>query len=322
MENNNYPSHPPMNSIDKPKKNNTWIYIGIILVLLATNILLFTQKNKTDKQIKQTTEEITQQQVASENLQIQYSAALARLDELVGKNSALDRMIVAKDSEIGKLKNEIESILKNEHQNEADLVKAKGLIQKLNSRINGYEQEIVRLQKENETLLKENQIISKEREQAITKTQELTTERDELTEKVNVGKVLSVSNIQLIPVELRKRKEVSTSKAKRVDILRIVYNINENRLVDDGLQEIYVRILNPEGKLVTNTALGSGTFRINEVELPQYYTMSKKINLKKGEVINDVTMDWQQTADYAKGKYNIELYNNGYMIGKQEAELR
>lgn len=322
MENNNYSSHPPMNSVDKPKKNNTWIYIGIIMVLLATNILLFTQKNKSDKKVDESTELVAEHEVANENLQIQYSAALARLDELVGKNNALDRMIVSKDSEIGKLKNEIEKILINKQLSETDLAKAKSLIQKLNTRINGYEQEVVRLQKVNEALTKENQIIGLEREQAITKTNELSAEKEALTEKVNVGKVLSVSNIQLIPVELRKRKEVATSKAKRVDILRIAYNINENRLVDDGPQEIYVRIVNPEGKLLTNSSLGSGTFKIKDVELPQYYTMSKKINLKKGEIINDVTMDWQQSADYTKGKYTIELYNSGYMIGKQDVELR
>lgn len=317
MENNNYPSHPPMNSLDKPKRNNAWIYLGIILLLLATNIILFTQKSKTQDEKEIVSEQYEEQQVVNENLQIQYSAALARLDELTGENSALDKMIVSKDSEIGRIKSNIETILNDKKATDQDLAKARGLIKQLNTKITGYEQEIVNLKKE-------NQKITTQRDQAIAKNTELSQQNDQLTEKVNIGKVLSVSNIRLLPVDLRRNgnSQIETSKAKRVDILRVAFDIDENLLTDDGTQEIYARIINPEGKLLTNAALGSGTFKMKDVELAQYYTMNKKIPIKAREKVRDVTMDWQQTAEYLKGNYTIELYNQGYMVGKQSLSLR
>ncbi len=115
MENNNYHGLPPIKSTDKPKRNNTWIYLAIILLLLTTNIILFTGKKDSDEQLAQTEEKHESQTLENVNLQVQYGAALKKLDELTGKNAALDRIIKDQDSELAHIKSRIEAIINNKN---------------------------------------------------------------------------------------------------------------------------------------------------------------------------------------------------------------
>lgn len=316
-ENNQYHGLPPINSADKPKRNNAWIYLTIILLLLVTNILLFTQNKKSQDSAEAQSTMAAEAKIANENLQIQYSAALARLDELSGKNAALDKIITDKDSELAKLKSRIESIIKDKNATQAQLDEARSLIKNLNNRIDNYTQEINKLKQEKATA-------TFERDQAIAKNKTLEEENTNLAEQVDLGKVLSASNIFIIPIELKKggAKEVETSKARRVDILRVKFDINENKLTSSGPQEIFVRIINPDGKLLTSASLGSGTFKIKDIELLQQFSIAKTINLENQQSMRNISVDWEQTASYPKGSYTIELYNQGYLIGKSTTELR
>ena len=54
------------------------------------------------------------------------------------------------------------------------------------------------------------------------------------------------------------KKEVETSKARRADMLRVVFDIDENRIAESGNKEIFLRITSPDGRLLSNAAYGSG----------------------------------------------------------------
>src|SRR5690606_4365344 len=95
-------------------------------------------------------------------------------------------------------------------------------------------------------------------------------------EKIEVAKVLNAANIRLQAIDLRKggKKEKETTKAKRVDIVRIIFDINENKLAESGSKELLLVIKDPEGELLSNAALGSGRFTTADDET-KYYTLSK-----------------------------------------------
>lgn len=316
MNENQYPDpQPPLGPAKR--KNSTWIYIIIILLLVVTNIILFTLKNKSDNKNNTAMDNYSEQKVANENLQIQYSAALARLDDLSGKNAALDKLLRDKNSEIGGMKANIEKILNDKNASALELVQARSLIRNLNTRIGGYEQQIGKLRTENATLVVE-------RDNAQNEKATLTQRNDELQQKVALAKVLHASNILIIPIDLRRggNKEKETTRARRVDMLRIQYDIDENRVTEAGIQQIYLRIVDPTGQLLSNAANGSGAFQPSNAGQPILYSLSKDIMLKPNTPVQNLVMDWQQSADYATGDYTIELYNQGFLIGKQTVALR
>lgn len=300
----------------QPKKRNyTWIYLSIILLLLASNIYFFTKNNKASEQVLLVEEQKDEADSARAILQSEYNASLARLDDLTGKNSKLDQQLKANSAELAKAKERIEQILKNQNASKQEIAEARGLITRLNGKIAGYEKEISRLKKE-------NVVLTSERDSVVNDNAELHQSNEGLQQKVNLAKVLHASNIRITGVILGRRKEKETSKAKRVDVLRVIFDIDENRVAESAVRDLNVRILNPSGSLLSNAALGSGSFELAENGRTSYYSISKKVSLQTGQPLSNIKVDWQQSAEYEKGNYTIEIYNEGYLIGRGTVSLR
>ena len=129
--------------------------------------------------------------------------------------------------------------------------------------------------------------------------------------------------MRLTPIDLRKggTKEKETSKAKRVDVMRITFDIDRNLIDASGENLLYLCIFDPAGELLTNPALGSGSFT-NAEGKTNYYSLSKKVMIEKGKTLHDITVDWNQGADYTKGGYKVLIYHKGYEIGEETVNLR
>jgi len=299
------------------KKYNTWIYLGIIGLLLITNGILFFQKNAKEKEIVTVTEVKDQALLDRENLQQEYNASLVRLDELTSENSKLRNQINDQNSELAKTKARIQAILNNKNATDKELHEAQQLIHALNSKIAGYEEEIASLKQENAGL-------ASARDSLTYINTHLEETNEELSQQVNLGKILHASNIRITGIALSRsgRKEKEVSRAKRVDVLRITFDIDENRLSDDGIKELQIRIINPMGSLLSNAALGSGSFVEAESKQQVLYSLSKKVKFKNNQPVKNIVADWQQSAEYEKGGYTVEIYNQGYLIGSGVATLR
>src|SRR5690606_6986722 len=137
---------------------------------------------------------------------------------------------------------------KNKNATEADLKKARKLIASLDDKTKEYQERIAVLETENTDLSNKNTVLATERDSTVTQNIALK----------KVGSVLHASNIRMIPVDLRKggKKESETSKAKRTDLLRITFDIDENRIAESGNKDIYLRITGPDGTVLSNAAYG------------------------------------------------------------------
>lgn len=296
-----------------PRRNYNWIYIAIIALLLGTNIYLFVNRNTvvTQKQIAENSRDSIA--TSRDVLQDEYDAAIARLDDLLSRNTALTGQITDQNGEIARLKQQIDNILKNKNASDAQLTEARRLIQKLNGSIRSYEDQIATLKTENQTLSTQNEALVQARDSVVT-------ERENLRK---LGSVLHASNIRMIPIDLRRggNKEKETSKAKRVDLMRIYFDIDENRITESGEKQIFLRITGPDGLLLSNAAYGSGITTTEQGEKIGY-TLAKSVYIEKGQNQQDVSVDWQQDSHFAKGTYLIELYNEGFRIGSGSVTLR
>jgi len=299
------------------KKYNTWIYLGIIGLLLITNGILFFQKNAKEKEIVTVTEVKDQAVLDRDNIQQEYNASLARLDDLTSENSKLRDQINERDTDLAKTKARIQAILNNKNATDKELHEAQNLIHSLNTKIAGYEEEIASLKQENAGL-------SSARDSLTYINTHLEETNEGLAQQVNLGKILHASNIRITGIALSRsgRKEKEVSRAKRVDVLRITFDIDENRLTDDGTKDLQIRIINPMGSLLSNAALGSGSFVEAENKQQVLYSLSKKVKLKNNQPVKNIVADWQQSAEYEKGGYTVEIYNQGYLIGRGIATLR
>ncbi|HYD20222.1 MAG TPA: hypothetical protein VEB40_02005 [Flavipsychrobacter sp.] len=305
------PQNQPNNT--PPPRKSTTVYWVVIAVLLGACIYLYVSKDKAEEKVVTTTEQLQTAELTNEAVQKDFDDALRRLDELTSKNMQMDSLIKDKDGEVAKLKSEISGILKNKNATEGDLAKARTLIARLQTTTKDYEERIAQLETENTDLSNKNEVLAKERDSTVTQNIALK----------KVGSVLHASNIRMAPIDLRKggKKESTTEKAKRVDLMRITFDIDENRIAESGNKDIFLRITGPDGNALSNAAYGSGVTQLSDGSSLNY-TLAKQVALTTGQPVSNVTVDWHQGSNYQKGAYRIEIFNEGYKIGAGNVTLK
>ncbi len=323
MANTNYPSanEPHDRSVDNRPNNNTKnIAIGVLAVaLLGTWGYFLWDKNQSDEKITITQAQATTSMTARDSVQLLYNESLTRLDSLTGNNNNLQGQLGDRQSEITKLKREINSIVNNKNATTAELRRAKSLIAQLNGKIENLEVEVARLTGENLQLATTNTVLTGEKQTLETNLQTTTTEKESLAQTVDVGSTFSASNIAIRPIQEKKSgKEKETTNAKRVDKLMISFDV-ENRIAKSGPADLYVIVTAPNGEVVSGDAMGSGTLT-TRADGDKPYTFKTSIEYEQGTRKN-IQVPLRQDG-FQTGDYRIEIYQNGFKIAEGVRSLK
>ena len=318
MSATNFPT--ATNEPQEPRKSFKNLIIGILAVaLVGTGIALVVDKNKSGETIQQQQTQIATVTDQKSEIQKSFDASLARLDSMSTLNTSLQSKLADGNKEIAKTKTEIRHILNKKNATAAELSRAKTLIASLNEKISGMEQQIAQLTQDNQNLTQDKATLTQEKE---TLTQNLTTTtatKDSLVQKVDVASTLNASNIDITPVDVRHSgKEKVTSKAKRVDKLVISFDVS-NRIATPGMTDVYVLVIGPDGKPVSEQALNSGTFTTRE-DGDKNFTAKLPVDIETAKK-KSVQFSFAP-GNFQQGNYKIEIYQNGYLIGQGTRELK
>ncbi|MEO6188576.1 MAG: hypothetical protein ABIO82_07855 [Ginsengibacter sp.] len=297
-------------------KNNRNILTAIlVIILLGTWGYIIWDKNKNRQEKQELTSQIVESDSSKNELQRELNDAALRLDMLKTSNSRADSLIRTKDKDIDALKSRVQSILNNKNATQAELAEARRLISQLKGNIETYTAEIESLKSANTQLTEEKRVVTQERDVQKKNYDSATTVIKQKEDLIDVGSTLHASNFNIVGINERKSgKEKETTKAKKVDKLKISFSIDENRITTSGPKDLYVAITSPDGRPVKVDALGSGTFVTREgIEKP--YTKKVQINYVQGQK-EPVSVEWTQNSDFQTGNYKIEIYNNGFKIGE------
>ena len=318
MTETNYPSANPQNEPQKSGSKN--ILIGILAAgLLGTWGYLLYDKNKTGEKLQQTEQQSVSYLSQRDSLKQMYDDVTIRLDSLTGNNNNLQGQLSDRQSEIAKLKTQINGILKNKNATQSELAHAKTLIAELNGKIDGLEAEVTRLSGENQQLTASNTQLTAEKAVVEQNLATTTSEKQELQSTVDVGSTFSASNIQITPIhEKRNGKEKVTSTAKRVDKLVISFDV-ENRIAKSGATDLYVIVTAPDGKVVSDASMGSGSLT-TRTDGEKTFTSKVSTEYDQGTRKN-VQVPLRQN-DFQRGDYKIEVYHNGFKIGEGTRTLK
>ena len=319
MTNTNYPSANTPNQA--PKKDSRGLIYGVLIAaLLGTWGYVIWDKNKNKEVTGQLQTQVITADSAKQAIQLEYDAAIVRLDSISGAYNQLSGKMSERESEVTKLKSEIRGILSNRNATRAELNRAKSLIEELNGKIMGMEEEIARLSQENQTLTTANTTLSTEKAQLQEEYNTVSTVKTELEGKVDVGSTLNAYNFNMTALnEKSGGKEVSTSKAKKADKFRVSFDV-DNRLATSGTKELFVIVTAPDGKVITESGLGSGAFTTRE-EGEKTYTNKITVEYEQGQRKN-VSFDLKQTDKYVPGDYKVEIFQNGFKIGNGKVTLK
>jgi predicted nucleic acid-binding Zn-ribbon protein len=318
MTNTNYPSATPN---PQPRgSNNKGIIIGVLAAaLLGTWGYWLYKNNQSSQEITSHETKETAYMSARDSVQMLYNDALSRLDSITGNNNNLQGQLTDKTTEISKLKSEINSILKKKNATQAELAKAKDLINQLNSKIENLEADNARLTGENQQLTSSNTQLTEEKTALQQNLQTTTAEKDELASTVDVASTFSASNFQISPIHEKKNgKEKTTTTAKRVDKLKVDFDV-ENRIAKSGPADMYVIVTAPDGKVISDPSMNSGTFTTRN-EGDKTFTSKVSVDYEQG-TRKAMSVPIRQN-DFQTGDYKIEVYHNGFKIGEGVKTLK
>ena len=101
-------------------------------------------------------------------------------------------------------------------------------------------------------------------------------------------------------------------KAKKVDKLKVVFNLADNKVAKKDSKQVMLRVIDPSGAVLFDNTTGGGTFTAVGKEIP--YTAMQEISFSNTK--QKLTYNYVKGSAYVPGKYKIELYCESHMIGE------
>ena len=308
----------------KPLGNNKGknIIIGVLaLALVGVSGYLMVDKNKTGETIQQQQTQIAKVSDEKSDIQKSFDGSLARLDSLSTVKTGLETKLAASNTQIDNDKKEIRNILNKKNATASELSRAKGLIAQLNGKITNMEEQIATLTKANEGLTMDKQTLITDKDKLNQDLATTNTAKQELEKKVDVASTLNASNIAITPINVKHNgKEKVTTVAKRVDKIMVSFDV-DNRIAQAGKTDVFVCILGPDGKPISEEMLGSGTFTTRE-EGDKLFTAKVPVDMEMGKRKNVEFAFTPKNNNFQTGNYTIQIYQNGFKFGESKTELR
>jgi len=318
-------------STPQSKQNFTAIAIGIIIALLALNAYQWYVNSKLSSTNLTQKSEMVELQKVQEELDQDYQTALESLEEMRGDNAQLNALIDSQKSELKTQKDKINNLI----WTKKELDKAKAELKNLNTNVAKYLADIQQLKEENKILTNNNQELTmrveeeiKAKENVITEKNALTAEKENLSKsnaalgtKVDMANAIKINFMEVKGFEIKKDGKLKErSKAKDVQMLRICFLTETNMVTASGQKKFFIRIINPQGETIAIEDQGSGVLT-NKLDNSQVrYTTSGEINYNNEDT--NACIDWTLSEQLVKGDYKIEMYNNGFPVGKGVFKLK
>ena len=295
-----------------PKKNSNVIYflIVVVLALLGTDVYLYLQKNKSDTKIVYQEDEKNRLKVELDSLEAQIeqvNTGKAKMSaELRAKNDSLEARIKVLRVQLDKGK-----------LTKAELSKAQEDVKQLRYFVASYTAQIEELKKQNTTLASERDTLKTNLASTTEKAATLETQNKDLDNKVTIAKALKVGSVNIVAYKVKgSGKEVEVSRANPAKKIKINFLVASNTLADKALHDVYIRVLDPTGNLITDT--NSGNFSADGQDLQ--YTYKTSIDFKNDGSM--FTLDWTNPAKFQKGSYTVMLYSDNSTMGQGTFSLK
>lgn len=305
------------------------ISVGLVLLGLAG---YFTYKGiESNRALEQKLAELEEATKLKTELDNQFNQAMTELDNMKGNNEQLNALIEQQKAELATQKSEIGELLKDKKKLDA----ARKEIGNIKAKVANYIAEIEQLKANNSQLTQANTVLKEEttalantvqakvveQEELNNAKAQLVSEREELTKSVQAGSVIKVKDVHVTGYKLKKNGKTTTrEKAKRVDQLKVCFTTVSNDIVQAGKEKFFIRIISPKGETLAIDDLGSGSTQLDKTGEEVQFTQAQEYDYNNDET--PICFVWQPSVAFDKGKYQVEIYNKGYVAGKGEFELK
>ena len=182
----------------------------------------------------------------------------------------------------------------------------------LRSAMKDYIRQIDSLNTLNQKLISENVSYRKEISSANLRAEMAEEKAAELDNKVKVGSVLRARDIRLEALNDRGK---SVSRIKNASRLRVDFVLSANELAMPGNKAIYLRIISPDGYVLTTEAMPSFEYEGERLT----YSAMREVDYQNQDLEVGI---YFTSSGFAAGTYRMELYTEGRLIGQAQVAMR
>jgi cell division protein ZapB len=291
------------------KSNKTLIYVVAILAVLLVGALVlnFIRENN----LKDTNARLMVAYSQLDSIGNEMDSKILQIEQLGGN---VEELAAIRDS----LELEKESLLEARTRSNKQ-------ISDLKNRVEGYREllvmkdvEISELKKVNETLGVENTELKTERNVLNQNLRDAEKTKEQLTEKVQIASRLEAENISVAALTDKGKAREDEFRARQVSKLQVKFNIAKNDVAPVSGKEILMRIIDDNGNVLFDVARGSGTFELDGKET--FYTEKQEILFDNTQ--QQVNFLYEKGSEYLPGRYVMELYTDGYLMGSKSFRVK
>lgn len=280
--------------------------VGLVIALIVINA------NRTE-QVNQAREETESLRLANDRLVLQNEFNQLNADfsqyedqQIYLKNDSLVQKYNEARMKVEGLLTELNQEKKSNAANRQRIKQLEAEIATLKNIVKHYLEEIKRLGEENEGLRKEIQVVTQKNEQLSTQYTQAASQNAELTQTVKLAKKLNITGLSLTALNKKGKTEKNITKARQ---LAIKFTVSPNNTAPAGMKDFYVRILTPEGTLLT----GGGSFTMDGQSIPA--TAHRAMEYANEEM--GVTIYWDVNTTLTPGDYTVEVFADGYRLASR-----
>ncbi len=302
---------------EKDKKSKSYLMI-LIAILAALNIGIGYTLYKDNQKKNELTAQNIKLTDDNKELVLELQKAEEEIKTLQTSNQDLTFKLTEKDQAIADKISEIKTLLSKGKLSTAEVSKAKSEIAMLRGQIAEYKAQIDKLTID----LKNEQTRSAGLESDLGNQQAINADQsktiDQQNKRISLAKKLNASTITVMGVRERKlfgKKEVETSKASKVEEIKVRFVLDKNEISDAGDKDIFVKLVGPDGSTITSK---QQTTKVDGTET--LYTEMKTIDYKN-EKHEDV-LYLKKQSEFKAGEYTIEIFSEGYKIGSSKLMLK
>lgn len=303
--------------------NRRLLIVGLIIVLLTINGILFYMQHQKKQKVEEQEEiirvkntELEDQIKKFEALKLESERQAQELAAMGLTNDSLNARIEAINADLTQLRS-----FRKSSFSLADQRKFRDRANSLEKQLKEKDAEIAKLKEDNQVLFSENTNLKTTQNRLSDSLTTMKSTNQSLSQKVALASKLDAQNIKVtILNDKGKEKDDKDSeyKAKNVSKIKVSFRLGRNDVATKEPKEILMRLIEPDGATLYNLSTGSGSFEIEGEDM--YYTAKKEIVFDNSQ--QQVSFTYDKGAEYKRGQHTIELYAEGFLIGKSTFTLK
>lgn len=165
----------------------------------------------------------------------------------------------------------------------------------------------------NQKLIAENIKVKQEVTMGKRTIENLEQRTEELSTTVAKGSIIRARDVAITPLNKRGN---DVTRASRVVKIKVCFTLSENNIAKPGIRDAFVRIIGPDGFLLAKSTSDLFDYEGEKI----VFSAKREIDYQNQDI--ELCVFYDNNGELVKGKYQVTVYVDGYMVGTGEFMLK